>query len=297
MPGTMQINRIVGLAERVLEIGFYTALAKRPIRRGPRHTLEKEVIVSLTSHPPRFRTLHLSLRTLLNQSVSPDRLILWVAEDDIHLVPESVRTLKGVEVRASKDYRSYTKIITALEQFPDAYIVTADDDIYYPRDWLKNLLKTVSPGEGAIVCNKPYRFKVSGSTILPIADWVGSVRDHAALLPSRDLFITTGPGAVFPPKCLHQMVGNEKLFKKLAPYCDDTWLTWMAYRRGTPIKSSGAKYGSGCWVGTHTTSLWLHNQNQRMDRQVVAMSEYFGPLHRLKPPHEVEEGLIRNPPE
>jgi len=42
----------------------------------------KDIFVSLTSHPPRFCTLHLTLKSLLIQSVRPKELILWIGNEE-----------------------------------------------------------------------------------------------------------------------------------------------------------------------------------------------------------------------
>ena len=47
--------------------------------------------MSLTSYPPRFGTLHLTLACLLDQSVKPDHLILWIAREDIKELPDDIR--------------------------------------------------------------------------------------------------------------------------------------------------------------------------------------------------------------
>ena len=71
-----------------------------------------EVIVSLTSYPKRMYDIHLCLYSLLVQDFKPDRLILWLAneqfpngEDDI---PRRVLDLKqwGLEIRWCEDTRS-----------------------------------------------------------------------------------------------------------------------------------------------------------------------------------------------
>ena len=94
------------------------------------HGLRSPLIVSLTSYPARFGSLHLVLRSLLTQSVRADRVVLWLDEGDEHLLPPAVTSL-GVETRICPRWRSYKKIIPTLMEWPEAHIVTADDDIYY----------------------------------------------------------------------------------------------------------------------------------------------------------------------
>ena len=52
-------------------------------------------IVSLTSYPKRFRYLHLTVKSLLLQTVKPDKIILYLGDDarDVPL-PEALVRLK-----------------------------------------------------------------------------------------------------------------------------------------------------------------------------------------------------------
>src|SRR4051812_27537547 len=92
------------------------------IQRKQEHLLGGELIVSLTSYPPRFATLALTLRSLLDQSIAADRTILWVAPEDKKLLPPEVRdlALNGLEIRECADWRSYKKLVPTLINFPDA---------------------------------------------------------------------------------------------------------------------------------------------------------------------------------
>ena len=96
--------------------------------------------------------------------------------------------------------RSYKKIIPALEAFPQAFIVTADDDLYYPRDWLTKLVGGFAPNERVIACVRAHKPEMSRGTFGPYSSWTwefvtsGEVRD--------DLFPTGGAGALYPPGSL-----------------------------------------------------------------------------------------------
>ncbi len=109
-----------------------------PIRPAERHSLPGKLVVSLTSYPPRFATLGLTLRSLLLQDVRPDVLVLWVSVADRKLLPRSVTSLQqfGLVISECEDVKSYNKIIPALKAYPDAFIITADDDMRYPEGWL-----------------------------------------------------------------------------------------------------------------------------------------------------------------
>lgn len=96
-------------------------------------------IVSLTSVPPRFPGLHAPLTSLLNQTVRPERIILYLSrsyprypgwDGQLPQVPE------GVEIRrVDRDWGPATKLLPALRDFAgeDLEILFCDDDqIYAP---------------------------------------------------------------------------------------------------------------------------------------------------------------------
>src|SRR5882757_9969542 len=75
------------------------------------HNLPRPLIVSLTSYPPRFKTLDLTLRCLLAQSIRADQTILWIAHRDRQAITEEIESLtsKGLTIRYCEDVRSHKK--------------------------------------------------------------------------------------------------------------------------------------------------------------------------------------------
>lgn len=76
--------------------------------------IRENVIVSLTSYPPRFATLEHTIKTLLSQSVRPREVILWLYEKDEKLLPASIKSLpsdKFTIKTTTQNYRSYKKSI------------------------------------------------------------------------------------------------------------------------------------------------------------------------------------------
>ena len=113
--------------------------------KGVTEKEKPELIVSLTSYPDRIPYIHKTINTLLNQTLKPDRLILWLADSQFpnkeEDLPQNLLKLidLGLEIRWCEDLRSYKKLIPALKEFPNDIIVTADDDLYYTPDWLESL--------------------------------------------------------------------------------------------------------------------------------------------------------------
>lgn len=202
-------------------------------KRSPR------IIVSLTSYPARMYDIHLCLYSLLCQSMKPDKVILWLAEEQFPNkeadIPKKVLDLRqwGLEIRWCPDYRSYKKLIPALQAFPDDYIITADDDLYYPEDWVKNLWAAREKGnKGIVYAHRCHKMAVKGNSILPYGKWQRSVTKTK---PSYINFPTSGGGVLYFPGCLHPDVMNVEKARAVCPFADDIWFWGMCVLAGSKI--------------------------------------------------------------
>ena len=198
---------------------------------------EKPIIVSLTSYEDRFSDLPKTIYSLLNQTLRPDRIILWLDErgDDLTTLPyEITRFIKnGLEIRFVKDIGPYTKVVYAFEEFYESIIVTADDDIYYPKNWLKYLYLSYVSNQDDIHCHRAHRVGLKYGKILPYENWEKQVEEESA---RYDNFLTGAGGVLYPPKCFSNEVLREDVFLKYAPSADDIWLWVMALVHGKKIR-------------------------------------------------------------
>ena len=197
-----------------------------------------ELIVSLTSYPKRMYDIHLCLYSLLTQDLKPDKVILWLAEEQfphrLKDVPKKVRDLKkfGLEIKWCSDLKSYKKLIPALQQYPDACIVTADDDIYYPENWLRGLWETQQHTGAGVVAHRCHEAVFEGGSFLPYAKWPKCIEREA---PSYTNFMTGAGGILYAPGCFHPDIMNVAKFQELCPHGDDIWFWTMALLNGTKI--------------------------------------------------------------
>ena len=139
-----------------------------------RRSAGNRIVVSLTSYPPRFATLHLTLKSLLSQSCLPERVVLWIAHGDMAQLPPAVTALQdaGLEIRACEDWKSYKKMLPLLQESLDYTVVTADDDVYYWRDWLRELADARVPGKLEVICHRMHRMRLApDGTPLPYTAW------------------------------------------------------------------------------------------------------------------------------
>ncbi len=260
----------------------YAALAFFPRhRRARRHSLPGELTVSLTSYPPRFPGLAATLKSLLDQRVKPDRTVLWIAEGDFAQLTPAILALQdhGLQILRCEDLRSYKKIVPTLEQWPDSFIVTADDDIYYPPDWLEGIVEHFDPEAPAIVCRRAHRpTRQADGTMRPYAEW-DTEFIQAPSDPAREDLMPTGIGGVlYYPGVFAKQVTDVNAFRQHCPSADDLWLYWMARMNGARYQQVGGPFLQISWPHSQRHSLAQvnvgHGEN---DRQVRALEACFGP--------------------
>ena len=276
--------------EVTLQINRFNALGTIKRETSPR------LIVSLTSFPERMYDIHYTLYSLLNQSLKPDTVILWLAKEQFpgreKDIPAEVLRLRnnGLVIKWCEDLRSYKKLVPALHEFPDDIIITADDDIYYPPRWLELLYTAYLKNPQAVHCHRGHhlRFSAEGK-ILPYKQWKHRIRPGA---PSFANFSTGAGGALYPPHSLYKDVTNVSLFRELAPNADDIWFWAMAVMQGTPVNIVSHNLRKLIYVnperemrlGNEFTLAMVNCAEGRNDQQLQAVLRHY--------PH-IEENLFQ----
>ena len=258
---------------RYLSNHFHSELCINQTKR------EIPIILSLTSYEDRFNDLEITLYSIMNQTVKPDKIILWLS-DKLNLLelPYSItRYVKnGLEIRFVKDIKSYTKIIYALKEFNNSIIVTADDDIYYPKDWLEKLYESYIVNPEDIQVHRAHRADLNK----PYEMWQKHVEEEKA---SFDNFLTGVGGVLYPPNCFTREVYREDLFLKYAPNADDIWLWIMALlsnRKIRVVKNHIHFLKVIDYLGQiglkFKQKLYLKNYRGENDKQLQALIKLYG---------------------
>lgn len=241
------------------------------------HGLDAKVVVSLTSFAARFENLHLTLKSLLLQTMAADETILWVGQSDFDALPQSILQLQdtGLRIEVTDDIGSYTKLIPALEAFPDAYIVTADDDSSYDKNWLKDLIDAHKSSGAKVVCHRAHYVKMrSPSEVAPYASWPHNITEPDQ---SPTIFPTGVCGVLYAPKCFDERVLDQAKFKALCPKADDVWFYWMHRLTGGSAQKIGGPKRIVEWTKDPEDGLRTYNVlNGGNDTQIKALIKEFG---------------------
>lgn len=201
--------------------------------------VESSIIVSLTSIPDRIYDIHFTLYSLLNQSLKPEKVILWLAKEQFPRkekdIPKTVLGLKknGLVIKWCEDIKSFKKLIPSLREFPDKYIVTADDDLYYPNNWLENIWKQHKKYPNTIISSRSRKIVFDeNNEFCEYHQWKLSSHEEK---PSYLNFPTNGAGTLFYPNSLSKEVFNQDLFLKICNSSDDIWFWAMMILNKTKI--------------------------------------------------------------
>lgn len=237
------INRILGMILKRIFDAFVPAYLKRTTHRAgyglntePR---EETYIVSLTSFPARINEIWITIDTLLRQSFKPDKIILWLAKTQFpeERIPENLKNLmsRGLTINfCDEDLRSHKKYFYAMLSFPDANIITFDDDVYYPSNTLLDIIKLHKQHPQTICANRAHKITfTSDGFVRKYSKWK---HNYKSISSPTHLLTQVGVGGVlYPPGSLHNEVFNNVVFKEICFHADDLWLKVMALMKGTKI--------------------------------------------------------------
>lgn len=242
----------------------------------------ENLVVSLTTYSKRIFSVHLTIESLLNQTKKPNKLILWLAEDEFNddnlplvLIKQKER---GLTVNFCKDLKSYKKLIPTLNEHSSDAIVTVDDDVIYPFDFLEKLHRTHLSAPDCVCYFRGHKMKfIDIHTLAPYATWQ---HDWQGIKKDIDVLPTGIGGVLYPPKCFHKDIMNESLFMKLAPHGDDIWFKAMTLLNGIKTKKVATLLPfSEEFIdvdGTQDIGLWRANVGGgRNDEQIRAVFDYY----------------------
>ena len=112
--------------------------------------LNCNVFVSVTTLPCRIDSLlQLSLNSIFNQTLLPDKIFICIPEyskreKKRYVIPDFLSKLPLCKIIQTKqDFGPATKLLPVLlyEKNPDSIIITIDDDIIYDKYIIEKLLK------------------------------------------------------------------------------------------------------------------------------------------------------------
>lgn len=251
---------------------------------------DHEVIVSLTSFGERIHDVHVAIESIMQGSVKPNRIILWLSEDEFRGKPLP-STLKrqqqrGLEIAFCKDIRCYNKLIYTLQQNPEACIITIDDDALYDYDTVERIIATHISHPSAICACRIHQIALdTNGHPKSYLEW--NHRVTSAENSSLNFFTGVG-GVLYPPHCFPNEIFNENAFLSLCPNADDVWFYAMSLLNNTPCVKVPTRTPDGHPIelpASHIDALNSTNTNPedcQNDKQIKAVFDYYNLYSKLQ---------------
>lgn len=207
--------------------------AKMPRVKEFNQLKDKRVIISLTSFPKRFDQLVLTIKSIILQKTTPNKIVVYLGSDTkIDDITPKMRELEkyGVEYRIDRNLnlKGHKKYFYALKEFKDYLVITIDDDIIFPNNMISELLRCYEKNPTAVCARRVHKITQKKGQILPYDLW-----DKEYLLkkkPSNRLIATTGAGTLYSPFVISHLVNDTFDSKRIINLCleaDDIWMKCM----------------------------------------------------------------------
>lgn len=274
------LHRISRLSANII-VPIYFLLTKhnKQYSLEPYAKSEGRIIVSLTTFPVRIRRIWLVIETLLRQTQKPDKIILWLSKEQFpsfDLLPKRLMKQRdrGLEIRLMDgDIRSHKKYYYTLQEFPNDYMLTVDDDVFYRSTMVEDMSDYSHRYPMSVISQNSRKMqwiedKIESYSLWPI------IKEETS--PNLFSFFVQGGGTLFPPFAMDPDVLNLNLSVSLTPIADDVWLNAMCRLKGTKIIKTS-------YFTNMLPVLYLYNETleslncgmKQNDVQLLAVREYY----------------------
>ncbi|MDM1517657.1 hypothetical protein HX089_14865 [Myroides odoratimimus] len=242
---------------------------------------ENDIIVSFTTFPQRIDKVWLVLECMLRQDLLPNMIILWLSDNQFPNkeadLPDNLKYyLKNnllIVKFVTEDLRSHKKYFYTLQKYPKSKIVVIDDDIFYPKTIISDLIKLHDKYPKTICCHRAHKvvFGELGE-LLPYKKWK---KQYYKNEPSFNLFHTSGGGTLYMKEFFDENLFDKEVFKKFCFLADDVWLNLIAQKSGT--KTVKSNYFSNLIpIENNSEKLSKRNVSQGgNDQQISAVINYY----------------------
>jgi hypothetical protein len=237
-----------------------------------------DVPISITSWMPRKDALPLVLLSMIEQSLRPAAVHVWLCPEDQEMISEHHRdffAVHGVQFHETGNIGPHKKWLPMIESGHESSFVIADDDTYYPRDWFEALVREGAEYPSEIIANRCHKILLQANGMPePYAEWQRGVTGQRE--SSHFLFAVGCGGALIRPDAIAQEFRNRDLIGKLCDRADDVWLMAAYIHSGYKVRKSGYDFPSLDYPGTTQSGLAVTNVDQgENDQQLQQVFQYF----------------------
>lgn len=204
--------------------GNYKQIGK--ISNKQRKYSQEKIAISLTTYPARINTIHLVVKSLLNQSVQADAIILWLAETQFNGMDELPKELvdlthDGLQIKFCKDIKSHKKYYYTFQDKEYDLVILVDDDFLYPPNLIEKLYNMHLKHPNDVIC---WYFAIASEDYRISPSKWGRPQHKQRIYDKKLVQPFTGSGTLYPRAQLPKEIFNMEVIENICPYADDLWL-------------------------------------------------------------------------
>ncbi len=275
-------NKIRTRIEKTIALKRIETIKDQPLLYGlSKEKRNPQIIISLTTFPARIGTVSLCIKSLLSQTMKPDKVILYLGDDVKNdMIPADLKSLENYGltiITGCCNIKPHKKYYYAMQKYPNDIVITTDDDIVYEDDLVERLMNAHMEYPSAVICGRANVItRDATGKIEPYLKWPAI---YSYKLKERFDLLPTGVGGVlYPPHSISEMAFNIEDIEKHCLNADDVWLRYMGVKTGTPVVCALPKV-QYCAVIPYSQESALYKSNvgqNRNDYYISHMQEIYG---------------------
>lgn len=238
--------------------------------------MDRKIIVSLTSYPARIKSVHKVIDSLIHQSIKANKIILWLSEAEFpkrenDLTQELINLIgiNSFEVRwVRENLRSHKKYFYVLQECSQKIVITVDDDIYYDKDMIKELVESYRKHPFSISARKARIMLKNNENMEKYQNWYGKLPEYVDQERMDICAIGVG-GVLYPPNCSNKRWFCQKKIIGLALKQDDLWLKCNELIDGITAVYTGGDKKDITIEGTQEEALCKENLYESENDQCI----------------------------
>lgn len=240
-----------------------------------RNFRQEKIIVSLTSYGKRLDLVHIAIKSIMEQTLKADAIVLYLAKEDSQKkIPQEEELIKaGLRIeRNVKDLKPHKKYFYAMQEYPESLIITVDDDTIYDEKLLGDLYAAHLKYPEAVICRRGHRMTKRNGEIAPYDLWEGEIKSE---MPEKGICATGVGGVLYPCGKYREAFLDERGVRETAFGNDDLWLKAVELIWGISTYAIG---GLPVKVieGSQQEALYRENaDNKRNDKYLDMLQRYL----------------------
>ena len=225
---------------------------------------QNKILISLTSYKKRFIFLPTVIKSLKNQSMTPNKIVLVLSKNDMKNYKLKINGIDIITV--NKDLKPHKKYYYTMLKYREYAIVTVDDDIMYCKNMLKSLYNSYIDHPNIVSGRRGHlmRYKANGE-LNKYVSW--NFDYNRTIKANYDIFFTGVGGVIYPPDILNINKKYLNIIKETI-LGDDITLKYFEVNKGIEVKWIPNKHPQGLKIMENSAVIPLYKINKKINNDI-----------------------------